>query len=60
MFTFINILSTNSDGIHIYSYKEIKKLYKFYLYLFRPKFWAMYKIFYRIRKNIVNRINNLF
>ena len=28
MFTFIQILITNSDGIHIYSFKEIKKLYE--------------------------------
>ena len=60
MISFIKMFYSNADGTYKYTDKDMIKLYRFYLYLFRPYVWNFYKKIYRVFKYIQNKLENLF
>lgn len=48
MFSFLNIL--NESGGYTLSFKEIKQLYREYIYWLKPDLWYAYKYFYKLKK----------
>lgn len=45
MLGFIKLISLNN--LHKLSIQEIKKLFRFYIYLFKPNIWLIYKFIYK-------------
>lgn len=46
-FSFINMVQTNGNSIDDFSYTELKKLYRYFIYLHRPFIWKTYRFFYK-------------
>jgi len=47
MFGFYNIMMYNNIDICQFDIKELKKLYRYYIYLFNPTLWNFYKFIYK-------------
>ena len=48
---FLTMLNNNGD-ITLLKDNEIKKLYRYYIYLFKPVSWQLYKMYYKFKKRI--------
>ena len=44
---FIYMMTYNNIDLFQFKFNEIKKLYRFYIYLFKPNIWNLYKFLYK-------------
>ena len=49
--SFLTMLKNNGD-ITLLKENEINKLYRYYIYLFKPVSWQLYKIYYKFKKQL--------
>lgn len=54
------VISNDNGKYQYYSRKEIQKLYRFYIYLFYPTTWNIYKFFHRTKNKTYHFILSLF